>query len=172
MWPLLQSFPYDTVPDGNVFYSHHFVYFAAFALFIGILLIDDEDDHDPWMLLGGLCLSFFAWHYLWPTGKPVFGALLTILGLAIAIGGVLCRPAWSPFMAKHAYRLTRGDRIPDYDYRDTVYGQWTRALLLVTLVGAADDVLEHAFGIWTPLDFVWNAVVADWFPLDPTLLPF
>lgn len=38
----------------------------------------------------------------------------------------------------------------------------TGAILTLLGVGiAADDAISHAFGVWTPLDWVWNEYLRD-----------
>lgn len=39
------------------------------------------------------------------------------------------------------------------------YPQTGAALSLLGILVTADDVLEHAFGIWTPLDALWKRVL-------------
>lgn len=151
---LAGQFPHDAVPDGNEWASHHYVYMAGFALLCGLLLLDDEE-HDPWVLIGGVLLSWFAWHYLWGAGRPVTGAVLAMVGVSAALASVLFRPVWNVGIDDRLYELTKDSRYP-IDWRTRHYDQRMRALIIIALLAAMDDLLEHAFGWWMPLDYVWK----------------
>lgn len=36
------------------------------------------------------------------------------------------------------------------------------SMTVLGMLIAADDVLSHAFGVWTPLDWVWEEYLQDW----------
>jgi hypothetical protein len=40
------------------------------------------------------------------------------------------------------------------------------SLTILGLVIAADDVLSHVFGVWTPLDWVWKVAIRPNLPGD------
>lgn len=84
--------------------------------------------YDTTWILPPLAVSLFGWYHAWVT-YPRTGAALTLTGLAGALVASL---------------LT------------TSSGSGIQFLLVLSVAWAADDALEHAFGIWTPLDWLWN----------------
>lgn len=124
-------FPADQVPDGSIWLAHHFVFAAWGALFVCWLAT--EDDAKPWLAVSGLLVALFSWYHLWRT-YPVTGAVGVLAGLTIATFTALARQPWR-----------------------SEYPLGLRGAFLLCLLIAWDDVLEHAFGVWMPLDWVWNA---------------
>lgn len=88
--------------------------------------------HATWVLVP-LAVSLFGWYHTW-FHYPRLGASLTLTGLA----GALC-----------ASLLTA-----TFDTQATL-------LALLFVAWAADDAVEHAWGIWTPLDWLWNEHIRD-----------
>lgn len=128
------KFPYHAIPDGSVFHPHHFVYAALFVLLLAMRVWDDDPDSEPFFVVGGISLSLFSWYHLWAVGRPVSGAVGTLVGICIAFVSPLVRPFWR----ENYSRLHRG-------------------VIVFFVLLASDDVLQHAFGIWTPADWVWKA---------------
>lgn len=125
-------FPAEQVPDGNVWLAHHFIYGAWATLFVCWLAA--EEDRKPWAAVSGILVALFSWYHLWPMGYPITGATGVLVGLAIASLAVAWRQPW---------RVT--------------YPANARAACLLCLLIAWDDALEHAFGVWVPLNWVWEA---------------
>lgn len=118
------------MPDGNVWLVHHFSYATWAALFVCWLAADDDDK--PWAVVGGLLVALFSWYHLWPS-YPVPGASGVLAGLASASVALAWRQPWR-----------------------TEYARKFRTACLLCLLIAWDDVLDHAFGVWMPLDWVWS----------------
>lgn len=91
---------------------------------------------EPWVGSVGLLAAVFAFATVWPF-YPETGALLSVLGVLVALASVLL-----PFWSTYPWIGPRG------------------AVLLGALV-ALDDVAEHAFGVWTPLDWLWGAHIVE-----------
>lgn len=125
------TFPAEQVPGGDVWFVHHFVYASWAALFVCWLVT--EDDQKPWGVVGGLLVALFSWYHIWPS-YSVTGAGGVLAGLAGASLAVVLRRPWR-----------------------TEYAPNLRAACLLCLLIAWDDTIEHAFGVWMPLDWVWNA---------------
>lgn len=124
-------FPHDAVPDGAPFAPHH-LYVGLIVLALALAAVWDNQDADPIVTAGGLALTTFSFALVWPFYGAV-GAAGTLLGLA-AIGIGLVR-----------------ERV--------FFGRKTMVAALTGLAVAADDALEHAFGIPTPLDVLFNRVL-------------
>jgi len=84
--------------------------------------------HDATFVLVPIVVSLFGWYHVW-FHYHAFGASLTLVGLSAALGGAIISPALSPTM-----KLLAG----------------------VAFLWALDDAYEHATGVWTPLDWLWN----------------
>ncbi|AGM11613.1 hypothetical protein HCTV5_2 [Halovirus HCTV-5] len=84
--------------------------------------------YDATWILPPIAVSLFGWYHAW-FHYPRTGAGLTLTGLA----GALC-----------ASLLTLS------------FGSGLQVAFVLSVAWAADDALEHAFGIWTPLDWLWN----------------
>lgn len=142
------GFPHDRVPDGTIVAPHHYVtglLVAAFAVY----LVSGDDGKKPYTV-AGMAVSAFAWVHLWAGPSPFLGAVGTLLGVLVALWAVVAGPRWSdaPWVADDGGRLRR----------------WLtpRTVAAVGLLVALDDVVEHAFGVWTPLDGVWAAYLYRW----------
>lgn len=137
---VIVSFPAQSVPDGNVWYPHHFVIGIWGLLFVAWLLTSDEDK--PVLLVGGILVAMYGWYHVWPS-LPLTGASLVLVGLVVATGA-LARRLWN-----------------DRDDRDR--SDWSAGVELAAttfLVIAWDDVFSHAFGVYTPLDHLWAVLLA------------
>lgn len=123
-------FPAEHVPDGALFAPHHFLYALYVALFACARKWDIYPRKEPVVVAGSALVGLFGWAHLWRY-YPAVGATVCLLGAAgTAIGGAL---------------TTR------YDDR------WRLSVVWSGLV-ALDDAVSHAFGVWTPLDWVWGVV--------------
>lgn len=124
-------FPVDQVPDGAPFAPHH-LYVGLIVLLLGMASAWDDQQADPLLTAFGVALSLFSFALVWPFYGAV-GAMGTLLGLALVGIGIV---------------------------RERVFfGRKQMALALTGLAIAADDVLEHAFGIPTPLDVLFETVL-------------
>jgi hypothetical protein len=128
---LVTQFPVDRVPDGSVLVPHH-LWLGLIALLLGLAMAWDDQQADPAIAAGGAGLTAFSFGLVWPT-YPAVGAIGTLLGLALSGIGLV---------------------------RQRVLFRRKQMIVAVTgLAIAADDVLEHAFGIPTPLDVLFNRVL-------------
>lgn len=125
------SFPVEQVPDGSVWLAHHFAYAGWAALFVCWLAA--EAGEKPWVAVGGLLVALFSWYHVW-VSYAVTGATGVLVGLALATVALLARRPWR-----------------------REYDQKLRAACALCLLVAWDDVLAHAFGVWMPLDWFWQA---------------
>ena len=124
------TFPHDAVPDGAALAPHHLYVGLLLALLALAVVWDDRAGAEPWVGAVGLLVAVFAFASIW-TYYPETGAALSLAGVAIA----LVAP-WLQFWSARPWLGARG-------------------LLLVGALVALDDVAEHAFGIPTPLDWLW-----------------
>jgi hypothetical protein len=117
-------FPHDAVPDGHIGAPHH-LYVGILIAVLGFASAWDDQQRDPLLAAGGIGMTLFAFALVWPF-YAALGALLTLFGLIVtAVGALTAREL---FAKKHAMLVSAGILI------------------------AADDAVEHAFGVWTPLD--------------------
>jgi len=132
-------FPVEQVPDGSVWLAHHFVYAVWAALFVCWMAA--RDDQKPWVTVGGLLVALFSWYHIWPTAYSMTGATGVLVGFALANLAVVWRRPWR---MGHASDL--------------------RMICLLCLLIAWDDVLQHAFGLWMPLDWIWKTFLLQSLP--------
>jgi len=130
------GFPADAIPDGAALAPHHAYVGLLLALLAIALVWDDAAGKEPWAVAGGIALALFAFASVW-TFYPETGAVLALLGVAVAV----VAPVALQFWAGYAWFGPRG-------------------LALLGAVVALDDVLEHALGITTPLDWLWTTHIA------------
>ena len=130
------TFPHESVPDGAALAPHHAYVGLLLALLAVALVWDDAAGKEPWAVAAGIGLALFAFASIW-TWYPETGAVLAVLGVAVAV----VAPVALPFWASYPWVGPRG------------------VALLGALV-AADDVVEHAFGVATPLDWLWTTHIA------------
>lgn len=127
---MLEGFPADRVPDSAIFAPHHYTYALIVALLLAFVVWDDYRDREPLAVVFSILFGLFGFLFVWPY-YPVTGAIMSLAGLAGA-GAALLRSKW---------------------------GAWDRRIRIaigVLLLVAADDALEHAFGVFMPLDYIWK----------------
>lgn len=137
------KFPYHKVPDGAIFAPHH--------LYVGLALVtlavaaswDDQKD-DPLLTAAAGALLIFSFTFVWPY-YPWTGAVGTLVAMAaMPVAAFLERELW------------------------------TKKSIALGAVGwfiALDDALEHAFGIATPLDSLFNEIIRPALPSVSNYLP-
>lgn len=122
------GFPHENVPDGAIGGPHH-LYVGVVVVLVAVWVVSDNyPRREPVLAAVGALLALFAFATIWPYYHGT-GAMLSLAGLFVALIGV-CWPAgvWTAYPTR-----------------------WRLVALLGVLV-ALDDVIEHAFGVWTPLD--------------------
>lgn len=125
------GFPYHVEPDGNRFAPHHHL-LGLYGVALLAIVSGIELGAAPLVTLLGAFVGLFSFLHLWYHYYPTLGALGSLLGLTIAAVGLA---AIDPMLLPH------------------------RLLGLLFVLVAADDVLQHAFGLATPLDRVWNRYI-------------
>jgi len=128
------DFPHENVPDGAVGGPHH-LYIGVLVVLVAVWIVSDNRPHqEPLVAAVGALTALFAFATIWPYYHGT-GAALTLAGLLVALIGI-CWPGgiWAGYPLR-----------------------W-RFVALVGLLIALDDVAEHAFGVWTPLDAGFNQV--------------
>lgn len=127
-------FPYEAVPDGNVFAPHH-IYVGLIFMHLALKSVWDNQDGDPLWTQFSLFFLLIAFTFVWPTWPAVIGALMS-LGMLVAIVVSVVRER--RFFEGHMYLM---------------------ALFAVGYYIAVDDVVEHAFGWPMPLDVFFKEVM-------------
>lgn len=131
-------YPHEPIPDGAVMAPHHYTYGLLLAALLVGVVWDNYPDREPLLAVLGAGTGLFGFLFVWPW-YPAAGASLTLAGPVITIAAVLL--GWSGTAV--------GGVWDDYPIRYRV------GVVLFSLV-ALDDAAEHAFGVWTPLDALWN----------------
>jgi len=126
-------FPYHEIPDGSILLSHHFTWAMLIALIPLAVVWDNDPYREPWLAVSSIVVALIAFMFVWRT-HHVLGAGLAVAATITAIIVLLSR-----------LTLFRGD-----------WPVLPLAVALVLVCVASDDVLQHAFGRETPLDWVWK----------------
>lgn len=143
----MPGFPYEAVPDGAVLAPHHFHYAVLAVLFVAALIWDDYPKREPALVVVGLLVAEFGFTLTWPY-YPATGAGLALAGLAAAT-----LPVAHALGVLAARRLGREWSRPYW----ALYPGMAVVVFVVLLV-AWDDLLNHAFGVPTPLDSIWKEI--------------
>ena len=125
------TFPAQRIPDGNILAPHH-LYIGVLAAYIVCWVASNRmPEREAWATVTSLTTGVFGFLFVWPD-YPAAGASLTLVGVFGALLAVLFRPFWA-------------------DTESSL-----RLVVLLCVLIALDDALSHSFGVWTPLDWVWN----------------
>ncbi|WP_158057202.1 hypothetical protein [Halorussus halophilus] len=121
-------FPAESIPDGALFAPHHFLYGLYLVLFRCARKWDNYPRTEPLVVAGSALFALFGWAHLWRY-YPVAGATVCVVGtLGTVVGGLVT----------------------------TKYGRRWQLFVVWSALVALDDAISHAFGVWTPLDWLWN----------------
>ena len=144
----VHGFPHERVPDGTIVAPHHSVIGGLFVLLAVYWAADGENKPAT---VAGLAVSAFGWSHMWAGAYPVLGATVTLAGLLWTAETVLRSPEWSGvrWTTDATGRLASVRRLLT-----------PRTVAFVGALVALDDVVEHAFGVWTPLDWLWSVAIA------------
>ena len=129
---------YSTLPDATA---------ALVALLVTFVVWDDYRHREPLLVAASTGMGLFGFLSVWPY-YPFAGAILALAGPVISLGAVIS--GWAG--------LAVGGVWDDYPVR-------MRAAVVVACLIALDDAVEHAFGVWTPLDALWGSGLYDRAPL-------
>lgn len=156
-------FPYEAVPDGAVFVIHHFHYAIAAALFVAALIWDDYPKREPAVVVAALIVSEMGFTLTWPY-YPATGAALALAGLAAATLPITHSVGYlaAEALARRFARIER--RVDGWTRPYWALFPWQAAVVFICLLFAWDDLLNHAFGLPTPLDGLWNAYIYEHVP--------
>jgi len=135
-------FPAEAVPDGLITAPHHFTYLALAALIAVGTVWDDYRTKEPLVPVSALALGLFGFLLMWPLPRyRVLGAIFAVAGPIIATLAIL--NPWG--------RWLKSKSEGGYPWR-------TGIVAAALSIGALDDSVEHAFGIWTPLDWAFSEI--------------
>jgi len=140
------TFPAEAVPDGALLAPHHFIYGCWTALLTLSILWNDLKRREPIVVATLIFIALFGWYHVWKW-YPVTGAMMALVAPIAAI-------LWILFGRFYLEELTVWDEYPIILSLAVIF--W----LLVAL----DDVVSHAFGVSTPLDFIWNEFIHQYVP--------
>ena len=140
-------FPADVVPDGAILAPHHYTYGCLLALLCIGVVWDNYKDREPLYAAASVGAGLFGFLSVWPY-YPAAGAIMALAGPVLAITAV----------AAGTLGLTVGGVWDDYPRR-------MRVAVVGSCLIALDDAVEHAFGVWTPLDAAWGSGLSDSVPL-------
>lgn len=133
---ILTRFPHESVPDGYVLAPHH-AYVGLLVAALAVWVVSDNKPHREMLVTAvGCALLLFGFLFTWKWYAEA-GAALSLAGVGLMLAG----PLW-----------------PGGEWAGFSWA-WRLVALLGALV-AADDVIEHAFGVPTPLDKFWVEYLA------------
>jgi len=132
---LLAAWPFHAVPDGAPFAPHH-IYIGVSLLTLAAWRVgDDEADREPVATVTATLGIVFGFALTWPF-YAVPGAALTLAFATIATVAPLVAPFWREY---------------------PVVG--VRGVAVLGGAVSLDDAVQHAFGVLTPGEWVWVAVI-------------
>lgn len=123
------SFPHESEPDDEVDGPHH-AYIGLMQFLLAAFAVSRA--YVPVAGVASALAAWFAFQYIWPF-YPRTGALGALGGVG-AVGLVTLANAGTWWAAS----------------------PWWFLVAVVGVAVALDDVAEHAFGIWTPVDAFWR----------------
>lgn len=125
----LSGFPVESIPDGSIWYAHHFwtgLCIALYGLYRRKRSYDPSNPADK--TLGGILLSVFGWLFLWQNAtSPFWGAAFSLVGVTVGVVAVVAFPEWRRYtlreyagMARRAYETVASGvgRLRAGEYRD------------------------------------------------------
>lgn len=179
------GFPAENIPDGWIWYPHHF----WTGLFVAVLAIyADGRDGKPVGTVGGILLSVYGWLFLWQRAtSPLWGAVFSLIGVTAATLAVVVGPHWvtTPWRTRLRAAVARiqfarfvgpvetarrtGRWVVGVPRRVAGTVRWVgrhpvaavgrvvtpRSVAVVGLLVAADDAYDHATHLVTPLQRWW-----------------
>ena len=129
------NFPVEVVPDGHVMGPHHLYLGVGAMLYVAALVWDNYARREPVVFAAAALAALFAFQYVWPF-YPEAGAGLSLLALLVGLLAPVVRMGY---------------------WSDVCLALRVAAVVAVMVV--LDDVVSHAFGVWTPLDWFWSVAL-------------
>jgi hypothetical protein len=127
------TFPYHAIPDGSAAQPHRNARAIEQAIVPEQMVWDRYPRHDPWIELTDIQTGHDGFQMIW-TRYPAMGATLVLASNAVVILSPIVLPTWRE------------------------YWPWPQRVAVVALgLLALDDSVQHALGVWTPLDAAWKA---------------
>lgn len=167
-------FPVERIPDGSIWYPHHFWTGVLVAL---VAIYADRRDGSAVATVAGLSVAVYGWLFLWHKAtSPFWGAAFSLVGVTVATLAVVVAPYWRHYPLRAYPRLVATDlrRAWRVDLRAVprrVAGgvRWVvthpvaavgrvvtpRTVALLGVLIAADDAVDHALPVTTPLQWFW-----------------
>jgi len=167
-------FPVESIPDGSIWYPHHFWTGVVVAL---LAIYADRRDGSAWVTVAGFGVAVYGWLFLWHKAtSPFWGAAFSLFGVTVAALAVVAGPYWRHHPVTVYPRLVATDlrRAWLADFRAVprrVAGgvRWVvthpvatvrrvvtpRTVALLGVLIAADDAVDHALPVTTPLQWFW-----------------
>jgi hypothetical protein len=122
------GFPVETIPDGSIWYAHHFWHGVVFTVLVmwyrGVSTGDDTPRYarKPVFTVAGLAVAVYGWLFLWQNGaSPFWGASFSLVGTTVAVASPVVAPYWRRYSLR--------------EYRATVAARWSDAETCVRVNG-------------------------------------
>lgn len=179
------GFPAENIPDGWIWYPHHF----WTGLFVALLAIyADGRDGKPVGTVAGMLAAVYGWLFLWQNAtSPLWGAVFSLVGVTGAIVAVALGPYWTNTAWRTRFRAVvshvqfarfigpvetarrAGRWVAGIPRRVVGAVRWVathpvtaarrtvtaRRVAALGLLIAADDAYDHATHLVTPLQRWW-----------------
>jgi len=165
-------FPVEKIPDGSIWYPHHF----WTGLFVALVAIyAARRDGRPWGTVTGILTAAYGWLFLWHNAtSPFWGAAFSLVGTTVATLAVAVGPYWRAYPVTAYPRLLATDlrRMWLADFRAVprrvVGAVWwgvthpvtvarravtPRRVAMLGMFIALDDAVDHALPVTTPLQW-------------------
>lgn len=130
------GFPADRLPDGVILTTHHVLYGLVMTLVGCAVVWDDYSRREPLVAALAALVALMGFGLAWRL-HPVSGAIAALVGTTVAAVAPIV--GWSEYPRR--------------------WRAWTSAWALVAL----DDVVNHALGWPTPLDWLYRAHIMPYY---------
>jgi len=120
----------ETVPDGHTLAPHHYTWGGLLTFWAATYAWDEFTDRKPLIVSLGVAVGLFSFITIWRF-YPLPGAVGTLAGILIVTVGLA--------------------RFRQYASRPAFVAATLGVLVML------DDWLSHALGVWTPLDWLFEA---------------
>ena len=145
------AWPAERVPDATILAGHHYWTGLMVAMYAVWHVQDDHPHREPSIVMGGVLTAVLGF-LLWPH-HPIAGATIShvgtlAIGAAVLIGDFMARYRWVHWKDLEVLPIA----IP--------YRPGFRGVVVIGWLITLDDLMSHAWGVWTPLDgWLWAQVI-------------